>query len=346
MQERFSLSLFENTRLRWWHERLTHALCGAKRCVERRRSPGAVKRLCAAALCAAPFAHAAQAQEALTPPEAAVGRVAQFEITAQSRVEQGAAHFSLSQHGQLRCEASEANAKDALFLCTFEQLSTEQSDGAKTSHFAWTKEKGVEHAEGEAPSPLALLHGALVASTLRVRVARNGEVTSVEGYGDVAKAMAQAPGAGAALLGVFAPSTIAANVAPVFGSDLPREGERKESDAWTRMRSIPAGPNRAIVMATTWRASPVTDGAVTLTGETNVTLEQDNAAGYLAATGEIVKTDAGVETIWSIADGALISRTSRLNMTSKWTIGDVTVEQTLESSVELRSLTVAVGADG
>jgi len=284
----------------------------------------------------ATFTAATAAAQAPAPPTYSEGDVVRFAIEARSVVEQGEQRYELAQRATLTCRAVERSTVETRFDCAIDQLEAQQRQGERVERFAHPLPQG----QDEPPrSAFFLLNAALVEEGLRVFVPATGGVSRVEGYTQVARAMAQAPEAGAALLGALGPSSAAANLAPVFGGDLPRADELGEDGRWRRRREVDAGPGRRLVFDSRWRVAAHEGRRWRLAAQTDVSLEQERAPGALAVQGEILESDARVETVWEA--GRLVERNSTLRMTTRFALGGATVEQTLDSSVQLRGLAAA-----
>lgn len=283
-------------------------------------------------------ASGAAAQTPLAVPTFQTDDAVRFELRAASSIEQGPTRYSLEQRAVLRCQAAEEQPPERLFLCSFESLEISRRAGEASERFAWDKDAPEAQHPGDKPSALALVNAALAQSTLRVWVDRNGEASRVEGYGDAAKALAQAPEAEGAIMGALSPASVASNLSPIFGGDLPSAGEGDAAETWTRTRTVSAGPGRTLVMTTTWRQGERKGDRAALTGATTVQMKQDSPPGALAAEVRLSDVDAGVETSWDAAAHRLIERRSFLRMTTQMTMGEIALTQRLDSQVSLRTL--------
>lgn len=175
----------------------------------------------------------------------------------------------------------------------------------------------------------------LCSSSAEVFIASDGTVTVENGFEQFIQQAKEIAGSDARLMGMFNPETFGTIMTPMFSCDGAIAKARDQGDTWSSTDLIPIPPIGLMDLDSTFTFIDFNDNQASYSGMTTFSFHGSGNASGAMADFEIVEQSGVTKGTFNVEQGLAGSRTSNIMIRSKWTLGDVAMEQTQDSSFEI-----------
>ncbi|HVZ94315.1 MAG TPA: hypothetical protein VG797_07385 [Phycisphaerales bacterium] len=186
----------------------------------------------------------------------------------------------------------------------------------------------METAEGE----LAALGRAIMVSSITMTIGPSGEVREISGLEQVLESLKNIHQIDERAVGFFTPLRFGQFLAPMIDAAGARDRPVVPGETWTREEEPTVlRPLGKITPTTTYTMRDSGPHRATIEGATSFDFQRDPGADPSVPTLTIGANTTTTSLTWDTARNRLVSRERTQDLSTTWTLGDITIEQTQHS---------------
>ncbi len=214
------------------------------------------------------------------------------------------------------------------------------SDDVGQLEYAWSADAGQTPQDVSSPDEAFTdLARAIAEAEIAIIASPEGEILEIVGLANALEQIAENQRFGPRALGVFAPPQLAATLEPVFQADGLVGPERRPGQGWQSSETLAMGPAGRITFSVDFVVESIEDDVIAYTGEEFVEIERPAEPGETTPLVEVAEQDGSVQGRWSLENGVLNSRRATRRLATRWTLADLVVDQTQNSTITLERRT-------
>ena len=168
------------------------------------------------------------------------------------------------------------------------------------------------------------------------KVAPSGDVKDITGLTGFIQAFAALESADARLVGPLEPRQLENLLEAIFTADGAAGTTRAIGAGWQQARSVEVPPVAVLEFTDDVKFASVTTGKAVLESAGRIEVRRPAAEAPARPTLAVDGYESTVTTRWHLADGCLESRLSKMNMATRWQLGEIDLrqQQTAKQAIE------------
>jgi hypothetical protein len=237
----------------------------------------------------------------------------------------------------LRMRVAEVASDGSIVLnAAFERASVDAPQGTTPFGFAWPS---TEVLAPDSP-PVKRLGETLEKAALHIEVDPDGRAVVTGGLDAFADAVAKLKAPDDRIKGFFSPEQLSGLVTAIFRLDGADDAPREVGKGWQSTESIAMPPAGALDITYDYLVRDADPDVVNCWASPTLSLRvPDQRADDVPAVALMEGSDGRASIVFDRRLGMLRHRKTSLNITTRWTLGDLTVEQNQVSVLNIRLVT-------
>lgn len=192
---------------------------------------------------------------------------------------------------------------------------------------------------GENAPAMAHLGEVLSNETIKLYVSPSGAVGVTGGLDNFVEAAEEIAGTDSRLLGFFSPDTLGTTLTPLFSVDGANRRSRNAGDKWTNTEIVPLTPIGLMNVSSSFKFDSFKNATASYSGQTTFEFQPNKKRRRSLAAIEIVNQSGRIIGHFDTALGIMHDRTSNTRIQTRWVLGDISMEQTQDSTTAFMLVT-------